>query len=228
MGATRKRYCNKVTTTIGPAMAVTFFSSSTNAFGRKGGCALAIRGPTYRITYTAFGAFLDEYHHILPLGGVVHWRFSSMFAQWLDGLGLLYHSFLLCSDEVIISSVLITSNAGIRNAWHLNYVVPAGSAQKLPKGLCSYFPADGASTWIMLRHGFRAWPVEECEARLNEVFHIFDLEDMVIHMADRPLEIAIQDLKLDVPEFDQFWAAINMELLDYLLIIMLPNAEFQQ
>lgn len=37
----------------------------------KVACALAIRGPTNRITYTTFGAFLDEYHEILPLGGVV-------------------------------------------------------------------------------------------------------------------------------------------------------------
>lgn len=59
------------------------------------------------------------------------------------------------------------------------------------------------------------------------MFHVFDLEDMVIHMADRTWEIAIQDLKLDAAEFDQFWAALNMELLDYLLIIMLRNAEFQ-
>ncbi|XP_058190177.1 uncharacterized protein LOC131307591 [Rhododendron vialii] len=281
------------------------------AAGKKVSCALAVRGPTNRITYKAFGAFLDEYHQILPLGGVAQWRFSSIFSQWLDGL--LYHSFLLCSEE------------GVANAWHLNYVVPADSAQKLPKGLRAYFPADGASTWIVLRHGFRAWPVEvidfefrkgwdtfrevhalcaefkvimscerkwifhtaifnendrelvfpwsgpnpqwqefhvppvnlqtaclpstiakqqamlkfgfwyllgqklhlECEARLNEVFHTFDLEDMVIHMADRTWEIKIQDLKLDVTEFDQFWSALNMPLLDYLLIIMLPNAEFQ-
>ncbi|KAG5565708.1 hypothetical protein RHGRI_001578 [Rhododendron griersonianum] len=246
------------------------------AEGNKVSCALAIRGPTNRITYTAFGVFLDEYHEILPLGGIVQWRFSSMFAQWLDGL--LYHSFLLCSEK------------GVGNAWHLNYVVPASSAQKLPNGLCAYFPANGESTWIVLRHGFRAWPVEvinfefgegwdnfrdihalrpefklvmscelnlhtaclpsaiakqqtmlkfgfwylpgqtlrlECEARLNEVFQVFDLEDMVIHMADRSWEIKIQNLKLDVAEFNQFWSALDMEFLDYLLIILLPNAEFQ-
>ncbi|KAI8572005.1 hypothetical protein RHMOL_Rhmol01G0165100 [Rhododendron molle] len=68
---------------------------------------------------------------------------------------------------------------------------------------------------------------QECEARLNEGFHVFDLEDMVIHMACSTWEIKIQDLKVDVAEFDQFWAALNMELLDYLLIIILPNAEFQ-
>ncbi|KAF7129346.1 hypothetical protein RHSIM_Rhsim10G0059000 [Rhododendron simsii] len=277
------------------------------AEGNRVSCALAIRGPTNRITYTALGAFVDEYHEILPLGGVVRWRFRSIFGQWLDGL--LYHSFLLCSEE------------GVNNAWHLNYVVPAETA-KWPSCL---LPADGTSTWIVLRHGFRAWPVEiinfefcegwdtfckvhalhvefkvimscerkwifhtaiidqndrelvfqwsgpnpqwrefhappvnlrtaclpsavakqqtmlkfgfwylpgqmlrvECEALLNEVFHVFDLEDMVIHMADRTWEIKIQDLKLDVAEFEQFWSALNMQLLDYLLIIMLPNAEFQ-
>ncbi|KAI8567947.1 hypothetical protein RHMOL_Rhmol02G0160700 [Rhododendron molle] len=277
------------------------------AEGTKVSCALAIRGPTNRITYTAFGAFLDEYRQILPLGAVTQWRFSSMFAQWLDGL--LYHSFLLCTEE------------GVSNAWHLNCVAAASSCQKLPNGLRACFPADGASTWIILRHGFRAWPVEvinfefregwdtfrddhalrpefklimscerkwifhttilnendqelvyhcipvmvfscalanlrtaclpsaiakhrtmlkfgfwylpgqilrlECEAHLNEVFGVFALEDIVIHMANRTWEIKVQDLKLDVTEFDQFWHALDMELLDYLLIIMLPNAEFQ-
>ncbi|KAI8531347.1 hypothetical protein RHMOL_Rhmol11G0129500 [Rhododendron molle] len=244
------------------------------AEGTKVSCALAIRGPKNRITYTAFGAFLDEYRQILPLGAVTQWRFSSMFAQWLDGL--LYHSFLLCTEE------------GVSNAWHLNCVAAASSCQKLPNGLRACFPADGASTWIIHRHGFRAWLVEvinfefcegwdtfrddhalrpefklimssnlrtaclpsaiakhrtmlkfgfwylpgqilrlECEARLNKVFGVFALEDIVIHMANRTWEIKVQDLKLDVTEFDQFWHALDMELLDYLLIIMLPDAEFQ-
>ncbi|KAG5540522.1 hypothetical protein RHGRI_020663 [Rhododendron griersonianum] len=213
---------------------------------------------------------------------------------------------------------------GVRNAWYLNYVAPIGSSQKLPIALRKYFPGNGASTWIILRHGFRAWPVEvvnfefhegwdafrevhhlntefkvtmsyerkwifhtalfdendcelvfkwsapnlqwqdfhpppanlrttcltslvakhqtmlkfgfwclpgqelhlECEARLNEVFEVFDLEDMVIHMGNRAWEVAIQNLKLDVDEFSEFWNALKMELLDYILIIMLPTAEF--
>lgn len=69
--------------------------------------------------------------------------------------------------------------------------------------------------------------MQECEALLNEVFRVFDLEDMVIHMADHSWEIKIQDLKLDIAEFSQFSGALNMKFLDYLLIMMLPNAEFQ-
>ncbi|KAI8567654.1 hypothetical protein RHMOL_Rhmol02G0138600 [Rhododendron molle] len=165
--------------------------------GRKVACALAIRGPTNRITYTAFGAFLDEYHQILPLSDVVQWRFSSIFAQWLNGL--LYHSFLLCSEEVNL---------------HTAFLLSAIAKQQ-----------------IMLKFGFWYLPGQtlrlECKARLNEVFHIFDLEDMVIHMANRTWEIKIQELKLDVAKFEEFWHALVMELLDYLLIIMLSNVEFQ-
>lgn len=49
---------------------------------------------------------------------------------------------------------------------------------------------------------------------------------MVIHMANRTWEVAIHNLQLDVDEFNQFWNALNMELLDYLFIIMLLTAEF--
>lgn len=58
------------------------------------------------------------------------------------------------------------------------------------------------------------------------MFEVFDLEDMIIHMGNRTWEVAIQNLKLDVDEFNEFWNALNMELLDYILIIMLPTAEF--
>lgn len=45
-------------------------------------------------------------------------------------------------------------------------------------------------------------------------------------MGNRAWEVAIQNLKLDVDEFSEFWNALKMELLDYILIIMLPTIEF--
>lgn len=49
---------------------------------------------------------------------------------------------------------------------------------------------------------------------------------MVIHMGNRTWEVAIHNLQLDVDEFNEFWNALDMELLDYLVIIMLPTTEF--
>lgn len=47
------------------------------------------------------------------------------------------------------------------------------SFQKLPIGLRKYFPANGASTWIVLRHGFRAWPVEVVNFEFREGWDTF-------------------------------------------------------
>ncbi|XP_058215858.1 uncharacterized protein LOC131326953 [Rhododendron vialii] len=178
--------CIKNSLLTSPRVALFYLQT---AAGNKVSCALAIRGPTNRITYTAFGAFLDEYYEILPLGGVVQWRFSSIFSQWLDGL--LYHSFLLCNEE------------GVANAWHLNYVVPVGSAQvcvclcfthtflftesivfviknshfgfrNYQKAFVLTFLANGASTWIVLRHEFRAWPVEVIDFKFRKRWGYYD------------------------------------------------------
>lgn len=45
--------------------------------------------------------------------------------------------------------------------------------QKLPIAFRKYFPGNGASTWIVLRHGFRAWPVEVVDFELHEGWDTF-------------------------------------------------------
>lgn len=39
--------------------------------------------------------------------------------------------------------------------------------QRLPRALHQHFPADRSSTWVLLRHGSKAWPVET----VNHEFH---------------------------------------------------------
>lgn len=51
------------------------------AQGEKFSCALAIRSPKNRITYKAFGSFLDDCREILPVGSAKECRFGAMLAQ---------------------------------------------------------------------------------------------------------------------------------------------------
>ncbi|KAI8555372.1 hypothetical protein RHMOL_Rhmol05G0169900 [Rhododendron molle] len=75
--------------------------------------------------------------------------------------GIIYHSFLRYNEE------------GVSNAWHLNYIGPADSAQALPNDLRNYFPGGGVSTWILIRHGFRVWPIEVVNFQFGEGLDTF-------------------------------------------------------
>ncbi|KAI8568727.1 hypothetical protein RHMOL_Rhmol02G0223300 [Rhododendron molle] len=48
----------------------------------------------------------------------------------------------------------------VDQCWYLKNLSMPGVAERLPRALQWYFPADGSSTWILLRHGKKAWPVE--------------------------------------------------------------------
>ncbi|KAF7152354.1 hypothetical protein RHSIM_Rhsim01G0171000 [Rhododendron simsii] len=44
---------------------------------------------------------------------------------------------------------------------------------RLPRGLRRYFDANGSSTWVLLRHGLKAWPVEIVNHEFREVWESF-------------------------------------------------------
>ncbi|KAG5530230.1 hypothetical protein RHGRI_030564 [Rhododendron griersonianum] len=67
----------------------------------------------------------------------------------------------------------------------------------------------------------------EFELHLKQVFQIYDIEEMVIRMADRTWTVSIHDLHLDAEIFNYFVAALRLEFLDYLLVVMLPNLQFR-
>ncbi|KAG5521593.1 hypothetical protein RHGRI_033973 [Rhododendron griersonianum] len=67
----------------------------------------------------------------------------------------------------------------------------------------------------------------EFELRLKQVFYIYDIEEMVIRMADRVWTVPIDDLRLDAQIFSNFVATLQLQFLDYLLVIMLSTVEFR-
>ncbi|KAG5524322.1 hypothetical protein RHGRI_031107 [Rhododendron griersonianum] len=58
------------------------------------------------------------------------------------------------------------------------------------------------SDWDSISEVVR-WEFEVC---LKEVFRIYDLEEMIIRMADRTWTVAIDDLHLDAQTFSNFVA----------------------
>ncbi|KAF7129582.1 hypothetical protein RHSIM_Rhsim10G0086300 [Rhododendron simsii] len=82
------------------------------------------------MSYKPSDYLVEEYCEIFPLGVVAEWNFSCQLGVWLDSI--VYHSFVRYNQKVMA---------------------------EITTGLRQYFPVDGASTWIVLRHGFKAWPV---------------------------------------------------------------------
>ncbi|KAG5556703.1 hypothetical protein RHGRI_007093 [Rhododendron griersonianum] len=67
---------------------------------------------------------------------------------------------------------------------------------------------------------------KEFELRLKQVFCIYDIEEMVFRMANQVWTVPIDDLCLDAQIFSNFVAALQLQFLDYLLVIMLSTVEF--
>ncbi|KAF7119306.1 hypothetical protein RHSIM_Rhsim13G0221100 [Rhododendron simsii] len=133
------------------------------AGGQRVVCALALRDERNRITYRAFDNFLEDYRQILPLGGAIQWNFGC----------LLLHGYMMLYTIRSFGSVKKHIRVCVSRTWHLKYVGPADSTERLPRGLCHCFPANGASTWILLRHGSRASPVKIVNFKFGEGWDTF-------------------------------------------------------
>ncbi|KAI8538500.1 hypothetical protein RHMOL_Rhmol09G0108600 [Rhododendron molle] len=68
--------------------------------------------------------------------------------------------------------------------------------------------------------------MQEFEDQLRRTFSVLLLREMVIKMANRTWTIPIQDLQLSAKPFAEFIAALDLEPFDYLMIAMLPTAQF--
>ncbi|KAG5543599.1 hypothetical protein RHGRI_016370 [Rhododendron griersonianum] len=56
---------------------------------------------------------------------------------------------------------------GVPLFWYFKTLSMSTVVERLPRALWQHFPSDGLSTWVLLRHGSKAWPVEvvNCEFR---------------------------------------------------------------
>ncbi|KAI8534734.1 hypothetical protein RHMOL_Rhmol10G0119700 [Rhododendron molle] len=66
--------------------------------------------------------------------------------------------------ERVICAVAIPC---IDSCWHFCSVSPGDVTQRLPLGLRRHFRSSGPSTWILVVHGYRFWPVEVVDERFG-------------------------------------------------------------
>ncbi|KAG5521842.1 hypothetical protein RHGRI_034165 [Rhododendron griersonianum] len=116
------------------------------AEGQQVIAALAPRTEDNHLVYRAFGQFVEDYQDLLNLGDVIKWNYVFQLNAWLDDI--LYHSFVRYCEE------------GVNECWHLKNLFMPAVAERLPRSLYQHFHSDGSSTWVLLRHGLKAWPVE--------------------------------------------------------------------
>ncbi|XP_058217257.1 uncharacterized protein LOC131328317 [Rhododendron vialii] len=128
--------------------------------------AFVVRGAENRMVYQPFHEFLEDYHGVFNLGDVNEWNYGFQLNVWLDDL--MYHSFVRYSEEAV------------DQCWYLKKLSMPDVTERLPRALCQYFPADGSSAWVVLRHGKKAWSVEivshEFRRNWNEFHQAHQLE----------------------------------------------------
>ncbi|KAG5517512.1 hypothetical protein RHGRI_038045 [Rhododendron griersonianum] len=220
------------------------------AQGERVICAVAIPCDGNRMTYRPFDSFLEDYRTLLPSSSALEWNFTFQLAAWLDGI--VYYSFLRYGEEGIGSCWHFSSVSPGDVAQRLplglrRHFLPSGPPTWIlvlhgyriwPIEIINQRFGDG---WDKFRavHQLKAdFKVRICivgsfillgefEARLREAFNEFDLEEMVIKMGGYVWNIPISDLQLDVQAFDQFFGALDLGCLDFVLVLMLSTMEFR-
>ncbi|KAI8557081.1 hypothetical protein RHMOL_Rhmol05G0306800 [Rhododendron molle] len=97
--------------------------------------------------------FVREYGDVLGLGDNLVWAVRADLVKWLDAL--VHNSFLRYSTP------------GADRCWYLRRIsqfLAFAPTMLLPQGLRSSFEGIGRSTWILLRHGCKAWPIQVVDA----------------------------------------------------------------
>lgn len=80
-----------------------------------------------------------------PLGTIEEWDDYAKFTRWIESV--MYYSFLR------------SSIGGVPRCWFLKRLSSLYSPEGLPVGLEGFFPAENVTTWIVIRHGYRVWPI---------------------------------------------------------------------
>ncbi|KAI8551832.1 hypothetical protein RHMOL_Rhmol06G0217400 [Rhododendron molle] len=116
------------------------------AGGERVVAAVQMHGENNRLIYEPLAEFVEEYQGLLNLGDVTKWSFGFQLNAWLDNI--VYHSFVQYSEEVV------------DQCWYMKDFSLPTIAKRLPHSLQQHFKADGSSTWVILRHGLKAWSIE--------------------------------------------------------------------
>ncbi|XP_058187675.1 uncharacterized protein LOC131304450 [Rhododendron vialii] len=136
-------------------------------------CLLPIRGQRviaavarYRhggqLEYKAYSMFVREYRDVLGLGDNLIWAVRDDLVKWLDAL--VHNSFVRYSTP------------DVDRCWYvkrISQLLVFAPTMLLPQGLQSSFEGIGRSTWILLRHGSKAWPIQVVDAVMRNGWREF-------------------------------------------------------
>ncbi|KAI8567151.1 hypothetical protein RHMOL_Rhmol02G0097900 [Rhododendron molle] len=101
-----------------------------------------------QLEYKAFSIFVREYADILGLGDNLIWAARDDLVKLLDAL--------------VHNSFMRHSTSGVERCWyikHMSQLYVYAPTTLLPAGLRTSFEGIGRTTWILIKHGCKAWPI---------------------------------------------------------------------
>ncbi|KAI8543798.1 hypothetical protein RHMOL_Rhmol08G0246800 [Rhododendron molle] len=115
-----------------------------------------------QLEYKAYSMFVREYADLLGLSDNLVWAVRDDLVKWLDAL--VHNSFVRYSTP------------GVDRCWYLRRIsqfLAFAPTMLVPQGLRSSFEGIGRSTWILLRHGCKAWPIQVVDAVMQKGWREF-------------------------------------------------------
>ncbi|XP_058217299.1 uncharacterized protein LOC131328367 [Rhododendron vialii] len=106
--------------------------------------------------------FVREYRDVLGLGDNLIWAVRDDLVKWLDAL--VHNSFVRYSTP------------DVDRCWYIKRIsqlLVFAPTMLLPQSLWSSFEGIARSTWILLRHGSKAWPIQVVDTVMRNGWHEF-------------------------------------------------------
>ncbi|KAI8556051.1 hypothetical protein RHMOL_Rhmol05G0222600 [Rhododendron molle] len=130
--------------------------------GRRVVAAIARYRHPGQLEYKAFSIFVREYAVILGLGDNLIWAARDDLVNWLDAL--------------VHNSFMRHSTVGVERCWyikHMSQLYVYAPTMLLPEGLRASFEGIGRTTWILIKHGCKAWPIRVVNGVMQNGWHEF-------------------------------------------------------
>ncbi|KAI8555348.1 hypothetical protein RHMOL_Rhmol05G0168000 [Rhododendron molle] len=109
-----------------------------------------------QLEYKAFSVFVREYGEMLGLGENLVWAVRNDLVKW--------------SDALVHNSFIRHSIPGVERCW---YIKQMSQLYLLPQGLRACFGGISRTTWILIRHRCKAWPIQVVDAVMRNGWREF-------------------------------------------------------
>ncbi|KAG5536259.1 hypothetical protein RHGRI_023888 [Rhododendron griersonianum] len=205
--------------------------------GRRVVAAVTRYQRSVQLEYKAFSIFVREYRDILGLGDNLIWTIRDDLVKWLDAL--------------VHNSFIRHSTPGVERCWyikHMSQLYVFAPTMLLPQGLRASFEGIGRTTWILIRHGCKSWPIQVVDGVMRRGWrefrtsHAMTTNYKLILTCERKWIFNAIILDQNDVEVSYDWTmllnehwrelhglqvldALQLQLYDYVFITMLPNLD---